>query len=351
MSAKQHNLGFTLTNLLLPADRTSLSFRLYPSGEFSATRIKTVPKLFPDMPKENCDRSLLFSDQSYSRGQVSDSLRAEIIASTLGLSNVSNSHTVPKARGRKGMTKYNRRLVVNAAILLEKKYGKENLSFLTLTLPEECASRSPDLYAEAKRQMLQWLQRALVRCGLPPLVVGATEIQSGRLVASNQFALHEHWIFAGRSRGKTWALRPEIFAASWSRILGNVYALADVSGAISSSTRVERIRKSAAAYLGKYLSKGEKCVSELIAAGYEAFLPSSWVTRSRGILELFLSAIVKIVGTRATFLTDSLRAFRNIFCKWSKDLILNFPDGGSAWIGFIGFLNQDGHAMFALTGT
>jgi len=303
------------------------------------------------MPKENCDRSLLFSDRSYSRGQVSDSLRAEIIASTLGLSNVSNSHTVPKARGRKGMTKYNRRLVVNAAILLEKKYGKENLSFLTLTLPEECASRSPDLYAEAKRQMLQWLQRALVRCGLPPLVVGATEIQSGRLVASNQFALHEHWIFAGRSRGKTWALRPEIFAASWSRILGNVYALADVSGAISSSTRVERIRKSAAAYLGKYLSKGEKCVSELIAAGYEAFLPSSWVTRSRGILELFLSAIVKIVGTRATFLTDSLRAFRNIFCKWSKDLILNFPDGGSAWIGFIGFLNQDGHAMFALTGT
>jgi len=303
------------------------------------------------MPKENCDRSLLFSDRSYFRGQVSDSLRAKIIASTLGLSNVPNSHKVPKARGRRGMTKYNRRLLVNSAILLEKKYGKENLSFLTLTLPEECSSRSPDLYAEAKRQMLQWLQRALVRCGLPGLVVGATEIQPGRLAASGQFALHEHWIFAGRKARKSWALRPKIFAESWARILANVYSLADASGAVSSSTRVERIRKSAAAYLGKYLSKGEKCVSKLIEDGYEAFLPSSWITRSRGILELFLSAIIKIVGTRATFLSDNLRAFRNIFCKWSKDLILNFPDGGSAWIGFIGFLNQDGRAMLALTGT
>ncbi len=340
-----------MSNPTLPASRAALSFRLYPSGEFSATRRKTVPTLFSDQPQEKCDRALLFSERSYSRGQVSDSLRAEIIASTLGLSNVANSHKIPKPRGRRGLTKYNRRLVLNSVLLLEKIYGKQNLSFLTLTLPEECVSRSAQLYAEAKRQMLQWLQRSLARCGLPPLIVGATEIQLCRLAATNQFALHEHWIFVGRKTGKSWALRPEIFAKSWARILANVYSLEDSCRAGIASTRVERIRKSAAAYLGKYISKGEKCVTQMIEDGYEAFLPSSWITKTHEMLELFLSSIVKIVGERATFLSDNLRAFRNIFCKWCKDVILNFADGGSAWIGFIGFLNQDGRKMCALTGT
>ncbi len=334
-----------------PADKASLSFRLYPSGEFSATRIKTVPTLFSDQPSENCDRLLLFSERSYFRGQVSDSLRAEIIASSLGLSNVANSHKVAKPRGRRGMTKYNRRLVLNSVLLLEKTYGKQNLSFLTLTLPQECHSRASDLYAEAKRQMFQWLQRSLARCGLPPLIVGATEIQLSRLAAANQFALHEHWIFVGRKGHKSWSLRPQVFAKSWSRILANVYSLEDSSRAGIASTRVERVRKSAAAYLGKYISKGEKCVAQMIEDGYEAFLPSSWITKTHEMLEMFLSSIVKIVGEQATFLSDNLRAFRNIFCKWSKDVILNFADGGSAWIGFIGFLNQDGRKMCALTGT
>lgn len=249
------------------------------------------------------------------------------------------------------MTKYNRRLLINSVILLEKRYGKQNLSFLTLTLPQECHSRSAQLYAEAKRQMFQWLQRSLARCGLPPLIVGCTEVQSRRLAASSQFALHEHWIFVGRKARTSWALRPKIFAESWARILGNVYALEDSSKASIASTRVERIRKSAAAYLGKYISKGEKCVAQMIEDGYEAFLPSSWISKTHEMLEMFLSSIVKIVGERATFLSDNLRAFRNIFCKWSKDLILNFSDGGSAWIGFIGFLSQDGRKMCALTGT
>ncbi len=340
-----------MSNPTLPASRAALSFRLYPSGEFSATRRKTVPTLFSDQPQEKCDRPLLFSERSYFRGQVSDSLRAEIIACTLGLSNVANSHKVPKPRGRRGLTKYNRRLLINSVILLEKRYGKQNLSFLTLTLPQECHSHSSDLYAEAKRQMLQWLSRALVRCGLPPLIVGATEIQSRRLAAANQFALHEHWIFVGRKARQPWALRPEIFAKSWARILANVYSLEDSSRAEIASTRVERIRKSAAAYLGKYISKGEKCVAQMIEDGYEAFLPSSWISKTHEMLEMFLSSIIKIVGERATFLSDNLRAFRNTFCKWCKDVILNFADGGSAWIGFIGFLNQDGRKMCALTGT
>lgn len=330
---------------------TGLRFKLYPTGEFSATRIRTVSELLPSEPAGGFDAAMRWSETSYFSGQVSDFIRLKIISSILGSSNVPNSHKTPKVRGRKGMTRYNKRLIVNSVILLENRYGKKNLSFLTLTLPAECASHSPDLYAECKRQMLQWLQRALTRCGLPLHIIGATEIQSKRLISSNQFALHEHWVFKGREAYKGWGIRPDAFAQAWIRILADVYKLGTLPESVASSTRVESIKKSAAAYLGKYVSKGEECVEQLIEDGYEEYLPSSWVTKTKGMLAMFKASIVCITGERATTLMDSLRESREVFCRWSKDLFLEFDDGFKAWIGFIGYLNPDGRRMMKLTGT
>ncbi len=343
--------AFTMMNLISARSSQSLSFKLYPTGEFSATRVRTVASLVPPVSDCDLDHALLWTETSYMKGQVPDSLRARIITSTLGSSNVPNSHKTPKARGRRGMTRYNKRLIVNSVTLLERRHGKETLSFLTLTLPSECSSLSPHLYAECKRQMLQWLQRSLARCGLPTCVIGCTEVQSRRLDHIGQFALHEHWIFKGREKYKGWALQPKAFAQVWIRILANVYKLGALPESACSSTRVESIRKSASAYLGKYVSKGEKCVQQMIQDGYEEFLPSSWVTKTREMLSMFRESIVKITGSRATFLSDNLREFRTTFCRWSKDLILDFDDGGSCWIGFTGYLNADGYKFLALTGT
>jgi len=323
---------------------TPLRFRLYPSGEFSATKIKETSSLLPPEPAPTYEAATRMEQGDYRRGKVSDELFDSLIRSTLGSSNVPNSHKEVKPRGRKGMTKYNKRLLINSVLLLERKYGKKHLSFLTLTLPPECASSDPHLYAESKRQMSQWLQRTLVRCALPAAVIGCTEVQSDRLANKGQFALHEHWVFVGRRQWAAWAISPQELKEAWGRILGTVYKLANSSDLFVSSVRVESIRKSAAAYLGKYISKGEKCVEQLIAGGYEQFLPSSWVTKTALMLSMFRASIITIVGKEAREIMEALQDNASVFCRWSRNLRLELASGIECWLGFVGYLSVGGIA-------
>lgn len=338
-------------NHVLRAFQCPLRFRLYPTGEFSATRIKECASLLPATPSDGWDEAGRLTERSVTRKNSGDKLYDAIVRSTLGSSNVPNSHKPVKPRGRKGLTRYNKRFVVNSVTLLERKYEKKCLSFLTLTLPAECASRAPELYAECKRQMSQWLQRRLVRCGLPDLLIGCTEVQSGRLASKGQFALHEHWIFVGRGRHKTWSLRPSEVQEVWLRILDNVYKLAGSIDKRGAATRIESIKKSAAAYLGKYVSKGEKCVQQLIQDGYEEFLPSSWVTKTASMLAMFRASIVNIEGELAQTLMDTLQSNCSIFCRWSRNLRIPIASGVEIWLGFIGYLSIDGLKMFNLLKT
>lgn len=325
-----------------------LRFKLYPNGEFSATRVREVATLVSDADPAAFHEDMRWTEKSYAKGQVSDNLRERIIRSVLGSSNVPNSHKTPKVRGRRGMTRYNKRLIVNSVLLLERKYGKKHLSFLTLTLPPQCASRSADLYAECKRQFAQWLQRTLARYGLPLEVIGCTEIQTGRLADQDQFALHEHWVFVGRHPYKSWSLSPKKLTEAWSRILGNVYKLGTAAPSFNASVRVESIKKSAAAYLGKYISKGEKCVQSMIDGGFEEFLPSSWVTKSLSMLKMFKRAIFNIEGDVARVLMETLQDNSSILTRWSKNLSIPYGDGLMVWIGFIGYFNIEGWRMFEM---
>lgn len=333
-----------MSTTALRALSTPLRFRLYPTGEFSATKIKETGSLMPPVPSETLEEALQWSASSYAKGQVSDELRADLVRSSLGSSNVPNSHKPSKARGRKGMTRYNKRLIVNSALLLERKYATKTLSFLTLTLPGECASSEPHLYRECKRQMLQWLQRTLARFGLPDTVIGCTEIQTERLNSSGCFALHEHWVFKGRERFGHWQILPKAFQTQWNRILANVYGLGVGSLDLCPSTRVESIKKSSAAYLGKYVSKGEKCIQQLIQDGYEKYLPSSWVTRTLSMLAMFRGSIVTISGDKAREIMETLQDNASIFCRWGRDLRIQLSTGIDCWLGFIGYLSGDGFA-------
>lgn len=298
----------------------------------------------PPVPSESLGEALQWSESSYVRGQVSDELRADLVRSSLGSSNVSNSHKPSKVRGRKGMTRYNKRLIVNSVLLLESKHGRKTLSFLTLTLPPECASHSADLYAESKRQMLQWLQRSLIRYSLPDSVIGCTEVQQNRLIDKNQFALHEHWVFKGRHPFGGWSLSPKAINEVWKRILGNVYSLAAPIPVSSPCARVESIKKSAAAYLGKYISKGEKCVQQLIEQGCENYLPASWVTKTLSMLAMFRRSIVTISGNKAREIMETLQDNSAIFCRWSRDLRIKLSTGIDCWLGFIGYVSREGFA-------
>lgn len=324
-----------------------IRLKVYPTGEFSATRVKECSQLMPDEPGGGFDAAMRLSGSSYAVGQVSDSLRADLIRSTLGSSNVPNYHKPVKPRGRKGMTRYNKRLIVNSALLLERTYGRKHLSFLTLTLPEECANLSSDLYKECKRQMLQWLHRRLVSFNLPDQVIGCSELQSSRFANSGTYALHEHWVFVGRKAYSSWMLTPNEIQLQWNSILCNVCGVSLPEEHSNASVNIERVKKSVSAYLGKYLTKSERCTEKVIQAGCENYLPSSWVTKTASMLAMFRRSIVTIVGNEARTIMETLQDNASIFCRWSHNLKIEMQSGVNVWIGFIGYLSRAGSLLLS----
>jgi hypothetical protein len=114
------------------------------------------------------------------------------------------------------------------------------------------------------------------------------------------------------------------------------------------ATRIESIKKSASAYLGKYISKGEKCVAQLIADGYEEFLPSSWVTKSESMLSMFRDSVVIVVGENVRELMETMQDSPDVFCRWSRNLKIKMASGFECWLGFIGYVNYDGLRLIRL---
>lgn len=204
----------------------------------------------------------------------------------LGSSNRLNSHKSPSEnpdalvkrarRGQSGITPHGRLLVKNAAAYLEKVYGRSRLSFLTLTLPSVTVPESKSLssrWAEIVRRFQQELRRKLGRNLLPQLIVGVSEIQMKRYRETGVVALHLHMVFVGRQPGEDWAIRPEWFRETWR----SCFPVEFQSRSFASTENVVRVKKSVAAYLSKYLSKGLNCKDgEIEAEEVKGCLPTSW---------------------------------------------------------------------------
>lgn len=207
----------------------------------------------------------------------------------LGLSTLPNSHKemlglpIPAPRQRQGMngiSSHGSKMVRNACYLLQRTHGRENLSFVTLTLPPlpNHGVISPPQWAEITRQVVQTFRRRLVAHGLPGSIVGVVEIQMERQKKEGGMPLHLHIVFKGRKgRYSGWAIAPHEVDIVWLRACLNAEPrFQGVS--FKSACRIERIEKDAAGYMGKYLSKGKTAVQAVLEACPEAsaYLPSSW---------------------------------------------------------------------------
>lgn len=168
----------------------------------------------------------------------------------------------PQSRKRlEGMTKNMGRNIRNAVYLLEQYYGKHLLSFLTLTLPNlslddlgKCCER----WDYMVDQFLKWLRKRLQKQNIEMEYVYCTEIQPERLQRRGEYAPHLHLVFRGKyAKKRPWAVTPAQCRKAWSAIIGNV--LGHRNFVKSALEKLHGIKKSAARYLSKYLSKG-KCV-------------------------------------------------------------------------------------------
>lgn len=249
-----------------------------------------------------------------------------LVQTDVGLSVVSNSpNSDPQRkirRGLKGITTRQRRQVKSAGVLLEQRYGRENLSFLTLTLPalsEMDIALINSRWSEIVKSFLKELGRELVRQGIDEEIVSVTEIQEKRFDKWGQVCLHAHMVFRGRlSAWKPWAIDKDWVKSLWNRQLEMVIGSSFDGRA---TTRIERPRKSLKKELGKYLSKGSSVIKSVIEKGLADQLPTAWVNLSLCLRRDVFRSIKKISGVAIANLWDrrnelqsiGLMRFREIF--------------------------------------
>lgn len=240
---------------------SSIIAKVWPNGEFSLFAKRKTLSLENDAPEvDPLGLSILPISHSLGEDDIEDAAERA-------------------RRGTGGITPHGARMVRNAAYLLQKHAGNDTLSFLTCTLPSGAqrtlaAGRE---WAEIVRRFNQSIRRKLIACGLTGSLVGVTEIQEKRLDKEGGMPLHLHLVFRGRRPKGPWMLSPEEVTAVWARtVQSRVPGYEDADW--SASINIQRVRKSAAGYLGKYMSKGGAVVDEIVKEGGEQAdsLPSAW---------------------------------------------------------------------------
>lgn len=276
----------------------------------------------------------------------------------LGLTLLPISHRVllgmtdpPKERAKRGtggITRHGARTVRNGAFLLEQKYGRKNLTFLTCTLPwvsetaEYAAGRE---WAEIVRIFNQSLIRLLESAGLPPTYVGCTEIQGGRYEERGGLPLHVHLVFPGRKPFGHWVISANQFRNLWRRaVVARCPEFASVK--FSASIDCQPVRESAENYLGKYMSKGAPMLAAMLSddPGLLEFLPSAWWSCSANLRKAIATRVAGGNLSAIKLIRDVRSGDTSV--GFSSEVRIEMADRNVVTVAVIGKLTAEGRRKY-----
>lgn len=266
--------------------------KIYPNGEFGIARVKRFnpEPLHDEALTRKQELTIEYLPIIGIEGIKAVDGDREAVA-PLGSSLLPKSPIRAK-RGEKGITREGARNVRNAAFLLQERYGKNRLTFATLTLPavsqEESRLLSLDWHKIVKG-LVKEVRRDLGRHHLPQVVVGVTEIQPGRTSRDLVLGLHLHLLWVGRAARGSWVISTKRIDELWQRQLEKALNR-DVK--VNSACNLQMVRRSASGYLGKYMSKGAKTVNAVRETMPGTPLPSAWYTMTRSLLHWIKKRIV-----------------------------------------------------------
>lgn len=311
---------------------------IHPSGRlsFGEVRKNFKPKFTPKL-------TLAQRQRQESIGVIGVTEYAEMSGkplSSMDLSNLSNSQKSLESprrakRGSGGLTGHGRMLVKNAAYWLQREYGKECLAFWTVTVPPENLN---ELLIESWSQVVRLLKEKLIyhleKNGLPKFIVGVSEIQSKRWMSEGGLPpLHLHIVFVAAKRPYVPILGKELLAKLWGDTLEN---FSGVKARVDSISNVQFVRKDVVGYIGKYMSKGVGTGAELPPR----LVPASWYFCTQDLRMVVKALIVKHSGEWVNDLYEFFRRNQDMF-RFTKEVILEFGDGGKIKVGWYGDLRED----------
>lgn len=268
---------------------------------------------------------------------------------SMDLTTVPNS---PKAkRGQNGISTYGRLLVKNACWLMERAHPIDTITFLTTTLPpmDVLSNRYVvEHWADVVKFFVKKLGRRLQGAGLSGEVVGVTEVQEGRFSANSDFiGLHLHLLFVGRKPYQSWVITPAEVEEFWKTAVGSVSARVAERCDFSRSTNLQRLKSSGAAYIGKYLSKGVKTVTQIKVKNPSITLPACWYTCTLSLRNKVKG--LQVSGKRASLkLGDWIGGGQTQYFDTLRTITAVDEDGKEFLIGWAGRLSGRGRNALSL---
>lgn len=332
---------------------THLKSKVYPDLFFS---VGAVPKKKKTTYEKNYDRDYSeqfnscvevhkehgctkYNEISWLEGQIEPHNR---FISSLKLSQKGIRH------GTNGITSYGKRTVKGAAALLEKKYGKSRLGFGTLTIPGYSANQIKILtskWSNVVRVFFQKLKREIEKVNGVYRVVAVTEIQPDRFYEEGIIAPHIHFVYVCREiRKKGFYVSSDLFRYLWKGTLRNILGrFNDETGrevTFGASLDTQVVKKSAAAYLGKYMTKGGKVIEDIWEENRQEELPHSWWSIDDCLRKIYKSSIKKIHPEALELLFyKTEQALQRGIIRWYQEIYVQMGDE-SRLVGVVGYFTN-----------
>lgn len=311
----------------------------------SVTSHKYTPPLEPPewLPEDDYRHARYLHDAE----QHLEALEHDALSrAALSLTKVAILNTPPRARkGLKGMSRQTGNKIKASAAVMEREFGRDSLSFVTLTLPPEVLpglqssvkSISGENWGNLIHRFNVSLRRALERQGIEPCWVYCTEVQEGRFKRTGCIALHAHYLIRGREgRGHPWAVSITQFRELWTRAIAATIERPVVQPPVID---VQRVEKSCVAYLGKYLSKGGQVVQAVIEGGQQEALPSHWWGSTQGLKDEVVRQTIRDGKDLSDWLWELCWENDSAYFRYCFPVMVDLGTGERLHLGFTFELN------------
>lgn len=270
------------------------------------------------------------------------------VFSPLNLAVVQNHHTSSVTYGLKGITTYGKRMVRNAGFLMQEEFGREALSMGTLTIPQfthNAMSAICQNWGYLVRTFFQEMKRLYEREGLTFRYCSVSEIQPKRWKNHQQVGLHIHflWVPAWVDWAKTYLVSYNDIRAIWRRLLQNVidrfHSTADAVPTVPNPNfRDERVRKDAAGYMAKYMSKGSDITHEVVEKYGADWIPAQWWSADSETKKLIQSRMLPLNEEQTEHLVDICEGSRDECVVYVHEITVTRPSRPDLTVGYCGRL-------------